>query len=74
MNKNTGGLVVIIFFMGFIISALCCWAWQQKKNEEFLIERFTLQLGEQREQIADLNHKLNIMQSDLARTGVYDKN
>lgn len=73
MTKREGAFLVIIFFLLNIIAGMICWAWQQKKNEEYLIERFTMQLVEQRQQIADLNHEMNIMQSDLARTGIYDK-
>ena len=73
MTKNEGGLVVIIFFLVFVISGLCCLAWQQKKNEELMYCRLSELIEMQNEHIAKLEYKQSLMQSDLARTGIYDK-
>ena len=84
MTGKEGGLTVIIFLQMFIISALCGWMYQQKKNEEIMFQRLEqkieliqqeheAELSDVEKKIATHDKLINSVIKHQSMTGMFDK-
>lgn len=73
MNKTVYGLIFLICILISFIAVLVAFDWQKDKNNKIEIDKLTTIVLMQKKQIEEMQRKQAVLQMDIARTGVYDR-
>ena len=73
MEKLNGFLIAIIFLLIFVITGLCCWGYQQKMNEQIMMNRLTTEIQSLKEKNESQDRVINNLICTQAAHGWFDK-
>lgn len=73
MTKSEGGLVIFIFFLLFLITALVCIEWQQRKNEILRYNVLQTEIEQLREKDSRQDDLIGAIIRTEALQGKFDK-
>ena len=73
MTKSEGGLVIFIFFLLFLITALVCIEWQQRKNEMLRYNVLQSEIEQLRAENEVQDNQITAIVKSQAMKGMFDK-